>query len=837
MSQVPSVLFRRTSLPLEGFAVRNISGSLVVYPDYQADSRISTFSRSPVRLLHRRLYSSQLRGTQSLCATEVRSSSISPTRLVSEQGEVRLNTYTEPPVHRGTIRHVSGNIVGTSGQMGQDTTSCSVYPRCSTVGSYMDQGFRPSNISPVCYGPRKASITTTADVHTVQNGVTGTSGFNSSTFGATAACTLVEGSRKCDDGGTVGRAGTPVLSARRRESSGMGCSFNGSPEKRFDPQSLRRRNVESRGEEPSHKRSRIYSSNSSSSKLVRPFNKFDSNDRNRQLHSSDIYQQARRNKVEGSDVPNISLLSDGRQSSNCSKSQTHSRSVECYSGCSIPTGQTECNRMDASPGSFSTGVQTPMDPIGGFIRDKSQSSVANLCITRSRSKGIRSRCTSDQLALDGRVCIPTSNLDSKGATESAALQMQNSFDRALVANTSMVPGSRSVGRSKSYKTTSLEKTSSKPSHKASSSKPGVVPTSRLDFVREGLMEKGFSEKSSVAVLKAHRSSTRDAYDVRWKTFVDWCNVNKVIPDRAPEERVADFIIFLRESKKLRGGTIASYVTSIASVRDKIMSVKLGQSNVISAMVKGFRQEDQLQKFKPPPWDLGIVLSYLTKSPYEPLLEADMTHLTYKTAFLLAFATAARVSEIHALDVTQVKFIRAEKGAVQLGLMFDFVAKNQRPGQPDRTFLIRSLDNILGPDDNEDLSLCPVRALNIYLQSTSSFRRQRKRLFLPLKAKHGDVKKNTLAFWLRATILAAYSSAGLPPPVSDRPHEIRAYAATLALHNNISVSDIMKGCFWSGDTTFANFYLRDLSDETLDGVHSLGPLVAAQQVLSGPRRVR
>ncbi|KAK6196387.1 hypothetical protein SNE40_001622 [Patella caerulea] len=266
MSQVPSVLFRRTSLPLEGFAVRNISGSLVVYSDYQADSRISTFSRSLVRLLHRRLYSSQLRGTPSLCATEVRSSSISPTRLVSEQGEVRLNTYTEPPVCRRTVRHVSGNIDVTLGQMGQDTTSRSVYPRCSTVGSYMDQGFRPSNISPVCYGPRKASITTTADVHTVQNGVTGTSGFNSSTFGATAACTLVKGSRKCDDGGTIGRAG-------------MGCSFNGSPEKRFDPQSIRRRNVESRGEEPTHKRSRIYSSNSSSSKLVRPFNKLDSNDK------------------------------------------------------------------------------------------------------------------------------------------------------------------------------------------------------------------------------------------------------------------------------------------------------------------------------------------------------------------------------------------------------------------------------------------------------------------------------------------------------------------------------------------------------------------------------
>ena len=33
----------------------------------------------------------------------------------------------------------------------------------------------------------------------------------------------------------------------------------------------------------------------------------------------------------------------------------------------------------------------------------------------------------------------------------------------------------------------------------------------------------------------------------------------------------------------------------------------------------------------PQWDLGIVLEPLSKPPYEPLREASLKHLTFKTA--------------------------------------------------------------------------------------------------------------------------------------------------------------------------------------------------------------
>ena len=43
----------------------------------------------------------------------------------------------------------------------------------------------------------------------------------------------------------------------------------------------------------------------------------------------------------------------------------------------------------------------------------------------------------------------------------------------------------------------------------------------------------------------------------------------------------------------------------------------------------------------PQWDLGIVLEAL--SPHEPLREASLKHLTLKTVFLLAMASAGRRS--------------------------------------------------------------------------------------------------------------------------------------------------------------------------------------------------
>ena len=336
-------------------------------------------------------------------------------------------------------------------------------------------------------------------------------------------------------------------------------------------------------------------------------------------------------------------------------------------------------------------------------------------------------------------------------------------------------------------------------------------------------------------MKMHRESTQKAYDARWVTFVRWCKNHRIKkPDSASVPNIARFLSFLRDTRKLSGGTIANYLSAIGTVRDVATGTTLAKDPVLKGIIKGFKQVDMKErKFRPPAWDLGIVLRALTQAPFEPLENASIQHLTWKTAFLLSFATAARVSELHALDINTVRFDRGDTGAVHLGLLMDFVAKNQKYGQRDRMFTIKSLNEILGPDDTEDRSLCPVRALRCYIKRTEPYRKGRSRLFLSCNStRTEEISRNALASWLRSTINLAYRQSGLSVSGSN-PHEIRALAATVALHSNVSVAKIVSGCFWASESIFANHYLRRLSTTDVHGVFRLGPMVAAQSVCHGP----
>ena len=64
----------------------------------------------------------------------------------------------------------------------------------------------------------------------------------------------------------------------------------------------------------------------------------------------------------------------------------------------------------------------------------------------------------------------------------------------------------------------------------------------------------------------------------------------------------------------------------------------------------------------PQWDLSVVLEALSKPPYEPLREASFKHLTLKTVFLLAMASAGRRSELHTLRFDQNYIQFKSKGA-------------------------------------------------------------------------------------------------------------------------------------------------------------------------------
>ena len=152
---------------------------------------------------------------------------------------------------------------------------------------------------------------------------------------------------------------------------------------------------------------------------------------------------------------------------------------------------------------------------------------------------------------------------------------------------------------------------------------------------------------------------------------------------------------------------------------------LSSNPVLRDLLRSFALESAPRQLRPPAWDLTLVLRFLNTSSFEPLAEVPLCALTQKVLFLVAFATAKRVGELQALS-SVVTFVH---GDACLSYVPNFVAKSESLSRTiPRSFLVWSLsDFAAGLDD--DLLLCPVRALRVYLDRLSTLSPLRRRLFV------------------------------------------------------------------------------------------------------------
>ena len=175
--------------------------------------------------------------------------------------------------------------------------------------------------------------------------------------------------------------------------------------------------------------------------------------------------------------------------------------------------------------------------------------------------------------------------------------------------------------------------------------------------------------------------------------------------------------------------------------------------VLRDLLRSFCLESAEHQLRPPAWSLSLVLRYLNTSAFEPLSVAPLRALTQKVLFLLALAIAKRVGELQALS-SVVTFVH---GDACLSYVPQFVAKSESLTRSiPRSFLVKSLsDFAAGLDD--DLLLCPVWALRIYLDRIASLAPLRHRLFVSPRCPSLSLSKNTVSFFLRDVISSAGAS--------------------------------------------------------------------------------
>ena len=267
------------------------------------------------------------------------------------------------------------------------------------------------------------------------------------------------------------------------------------------------------------------------------------------------------------------------------------------------------------------------------------------------------------------------------------------------------------------------------------------------------------------------------------------------------------------------------VSSIKGYRSMLSAVfrfhlpALSTHPVLRDLLRAFRVSAPSYRMRPPSWDLSKVLRFLLSGAFEPLRDAPLHALSKKVLFLLALATAKRVGELQALS----RIVSFVGGDACLSYVPEFVAKSESLSRfIPRSFLVKSLsDFAAGLDD--DLLLCPVRALRIYLDRTLSLAPSRRCLFVSPSCPTRAMSKNAVSFLLREVVHGA--EAAHPEVGTVRAHDIRGVSTSVAFHRNWSVSAVLDAATWSSSSVFTSFYLRDLQYE-FQGLRSLGPFVAA-----------
>ena len=169
--------------------------------------------------------------------------------------------------------------------------------------------------------------------------------------------------------------------------------------------------------------------------------------------------------------------------------------------------------------------------------------------------------------------------------------------------------------------------------------------------RQSWEEEDLDEAVWNTVECARAPSTRRLYGTKWEVFSSWCRERGHDPQTCSVAIVLRFLQFLFQRERAHS-TLKVYVAAISAGRGAMGATSVGRDPMVAQFLKGARRLRPPRELRAPPWDLRLVLRSLTGAPYEPLGQADLKFLSWKTLFLLAVCSVKRVGELHALSVDE-----------------------------------------------------------------------------------------------------------------------------------------------------------------------------------------
>ena len=109
-------------------------------------------------------------------------------------------------------------------------------------------------------------------------------------------------------------------------------------------------------------------------------------------------------------------------------------------------------------------------------------------------------------------------------------------------------------------------------------------------------------------------------------------------------------------------------------------------------------------------------------------------------------------------------------------------------------------SILLKPNNQNPSICVVKALKEYLKRTDPIRLNETQLFLSFCKPHRAISRSTVSRWIKTILF----EAGIDVTIF-KPHSTRAASCSKAKTNFVPIEQIIKTAGWSNSQTFLKFY--------------------------------
>ena len=368
----------------------------------------------------------------------------------------------------------------------------------------------------------------------------------------------------------------------------------------------------------------------------------------RQHHHSSLSSSVGREVFVRSELHGQGGSPLGGESSHSSSSPVHHGIVQRHRGRLKSPQSGDRVRVDPSPGgSRSAGPQVASDDRS--VRNLLDSEASSLLLSSLRSTGGRDGCPSPALGRSPSIRLSSDRHHKESASQTEVIEeLRVDSHSSVLASEGLVSRPSGTIIRRSHHTVRSKRSSKTAPLPPVPPKSAYASADCMATLKRFAIQAGFSPAVAGQLIFSRRLSTRLNYQARWGTYRKWCKDFHHRSSSPSIAKIADFLTYMFKNKGAALSTIKGYRAMLAAVF-KFPLPEISSSPVLKDLVRSFEISAPRPIFPPPPWDLDKVLEFLSGPPFEPLARASFLDKTKKALFLLAMATAKRVSELQALS--------------------------------------------------------------------------------------------------------------------------------------------------------------------------------------------